>query len=65
MLSTKLTIDAGEYDSAGAATAAVIDTANDDVRASTPASNYGDMIVIDIDGVGTGAKGLVVELTFG
>ena len=57
MLSTKLTIDASEFDSVDAAAAAVIDTANDDV-------NTGDHIYIDIDVAGTGAKGLFVVLTF-
>lgn len=57
MLTTKLSIDASEFDSVDATTAAVIDTANDDV-------NTGDMIYIDIDVAGTGAKGLVAELTF-
>jgi hypothetical protein len=59
MLTTKLTIDTGETDSSTAATAAVIDTTNDDVVT-------GDMLRIDIDAVhsGTAAKGLVVELQF-
>lgn len=57
MLSTKLTIDASEFDSVDAAAAVAIDTSNDDV-------NTGDNIYIDIDVAGTGAKGLFVELTF-
>ena len=57
MLSTALTIDASEFESADAATAAAINTSNDDVQT-------GDMIFIDIDGAGTGAKGLQVLLTF-
>lgn len=57
MLSTKLTIDASEFDSSDAAAAAAIDTSNDDV-------NTGDYIFIDIDVAGTGTKGLYVELTF-
>lgn len=57
MLSTKLTIDANETDSSTAATAAVIDTSKDDVAT-------GDMLRIDVDVAGTGAKGLIVELTF-
>jgi hypothetical protein len=57
MLSTALTIDANEKDSATAATAAVINTSNDDVATA-------DEIAIDIDGAGTGAKGLFVELRF-
>jgi hypothetical protein len=57
MLSTALTIDASEFDSEDAATAAVINTSNDDVQT-------GDHIYIDIDGAGTGAKGLLVELRY-
>lgn len=56
MLTTKLTIDQGEYSSYTAATAAVIDTANDDVAT-------GDMLAIDIDGAGSGAYGLDIILT--
>lgn len=57
MLTTKLTIDASETDSSTAATAAVIDTGNDDVAT-------GDMLRIDVDVAGTGAKGLIVEMQF-
>jgi hypothetical protein len=57
MLSTKLTIDANETDSSTAANAAVIDGAHDDVAT-------GDMLRIDIDVAGTGAKGLMVEMQF-
>lgn len=57
MLSTAITIDASEFDTVDAATAAVINTSNDDVVT-------GDHIYIDIDGAGTGAKGLYVELIF-
>lgn len=58
MLTTKLTIDSTETDSSTAATAAVIDTNNDDVAT-------GDRIAIDVDAVHTtAAKGLFVELTF-
>lgn len=57
MLSTKLTIDASETDSSTAATAAVIDTAHDDVATA-------DMLRIDIDVAGTGAKGLIVQMQF-
>lgn len=57
MLTTKITIDASETDSSTAAAAAVIDTANDDVAT-------GDMLRIDIDVAGTGAKGLIVEMQF-
>jgi hypothetical protein len=57
MLSTTLTIDANETDSATAATAAVIDTANDDVATA-------DLIRVDVTTAGTGTKGLIVTLTF-
>lgn len=57
MLSTRITIDASEKSSKTAATAAVIDTANDDVAEA-------DQIAIDVDGAGTGAKGLGVILRF-
>lgn len=57
MLSTSITIDANEVDSATAATPAVIDLANDDVAT-------GDQLHIDIDGAGTGAKGLNIRMTF-
>lgn len=57
MLSTKITIDANEKTSYSAATPPVIDTGNDDVAT-------GDELRVDIDVAGTGAKGLVVILTF-
>lgn len=57
MLSTALTLDANEYDSSDAATAAVINTSNDDVVT-------GDYIFADVDGVGTGSKGLGVLMVF-
>lgn len=57
MLSTALTIDANERDSSTAATAAVINLSNDDVTTA-------DEIFVDIDTAGTGAKGLIVDLTF-
>jgi hypothetical protein len=57
MLSTALTIDQSEFDSVDAATAAVVNGSNDDVAT-------GDHMYIDIDGAGTGTKGLVVELRF-
>ncbi len=57
MLSTKLTIDATEFTSYTAATPAVIDTTKDDVAT-------GDRIAIDVDGAGTGAKGLTIYLRF-
>lgn len=58
MLTTKITIDSAETDSSTAATAAVIDTANDDVAT-------GDKLRIDVDAVSTTAPtGLLVELQF-
>jgi hypothetical protein len=58
MLSTKLTIDSGETDTATAATAAVIDATKDDVAT-------GDQICIDVDAIQTTpAQGLYVELIF-
>lgn len=58
MLSTVITIDSGETDTSTAATAAVVDTNNDDVAT-------GDIIAIDVDAVSTTpAKGLYVELRF-
>jgi hypothetical protein len=57
MLSTELTIDASEIDSSTATTAAVIDTAADDVTT-------GDQLRFDLDIAGTGAKGWMIELQF-
>lgn len=57
MLSTRITIDANEYDSKDATTAAVINTSNDDVAT-------GDLIRVDVDVTGTGTKGLWVSLEF-
>jgi hypothetical protein len=57
MLTTKITIDASEFSSYTAAAAPVIDTGNDDVAT-------GDLIAVDVDGAGSGAKGLGVILTF-
>lgn len=57
MLSTRITIDANEKDSSTAAAAAVIDGAADDVATA-------DELRVDVDVAGTGAKGLIVELTF-
>lgn len=57
VLTTKLTIDASEKSSTTAATAAVIDTGNDDMATD-------DELWIDIDGAGAGAKGLCVTVTF-
>lgn len=55
VLSTKLTIDANEFDSRTAATAAVINTTVDDLA-------EGDLLRFDIDVAGTGTKGCWVTL---
>lgn len=57
MLDTNVTIDANEKDSSDATAPAVIDAY---AQVTT-----GDQIRIDIDGAGTGAKGLIVEMQFG
>lgn len=57
MLSTKITIDASEFTSYTAATPRVINLANSDVA-------RGDLIAVDVDVAGTGAKGLGVILRF-
>jgi len=59
MLSTAITIDAGETDSSTAAAAPVVDTDNNEV-------NTADVIRIDIDAVSTGtaAKGLEIRMQF-
>jgi hypothetical protein len=57
MLSTRITIDVSAFTSYTAAAPPVIDGANDDVAT-------GDIIRIDVDVAGTGAKGLIVILTF-
>jgi len=56
VLSTAITVDASETSSYTAATAPVINTSNDDVLT-------GDFLRVDIDGAGTGAKGLIVMAT--
>jgi hypothetical protein len=53
MLSTAVTIDANEYDSAYSATTTVINTSNDDVT-------DGDLIRIDVDRVGSGPSAVVI-----
>lgn len=58
MLSTKITVDANEFDSSTAATPAVVDTAS-----SHDILNTGDRVFGDIDVTGTGAKGWLVSLT--
>ena len=57
MLSTAVTIDAGEIDSSTAATPPVINASNRIVQT-------GDQIHFDVDTVGTGASGLFVTFTF-
>jgi len=57
MLSTSITIDATELTSYTATTAPVINGSYDEVAT-------GDQIRVDVDGAGTGAKGLDVRLTF-
>jgi hypothetical protein len=57
MLSTALTIDANEYTSATAATAAVIDTGEDDVVTD-------DLIGVTVTTAGTGTTYAVVTLGF-
>ena len=57
MLSTQLTIDNTENDSATADAPAVIDTAEDDVATA-------DVIRIDLNQVGANAKGLEIRLGF-
>ncbi len=57
MLSTNITIDINEKDSATAVIPAVINTAYDTV-------STGDELRIDVDGAGTGTKGLEVRLGF-
>lgn len=57
MLSTRITIDATEYDSKDATTSYVIDTSNDDIAT-------GDVIRLDVDVAGTGTKGLNCTNTF-
>jgi hypothetical protein len=57
MLSTPITIEPSENCSYTSATQPVIDTGNDDVAT-------GDLIRVDIDGAGTGTKGLIVILEF-
>jgi len=57
MLSTKVTCDINELTSATAATAAVINTSNDDIQT-------GDYIYFDKDATGTGEKGDAITLRF-
>lgn len=57
MLSTAITIDAGEKDSKDATTPPVINTSTDDVAT-------GDELQIDVDVAGTSVSGLEVRLGF-
>lgn len=57
MLSTAITIDANETTSYTAATAPAINASNDDI-------STGQLLAIDVDAAGTGAKGLGVILRF-
>lgn len=57
MLSTRISIDSGENDSADAATPPAINASNDDVAT-------GDRIYFDRDGVPTGGKGDAVWMQF-
>lgn len=57
MLTTGVSIDANEFESADATTAAVINTSNDDVQT-------GDILLFDCDTAGTGTKGAQILLTF-
>lgn len=56
VLSTAITIDANEFDSKDATTAAVINTSNDDLAT-------GDLIRVDVDTAGTGTTGLFVTIS--
>jgi hypothetical protein len=58
VLSTTLTIDASEFNSANAATPVVINASFDDVAT-------GDRLGFNVTTAGTGAKGLQVDMTFG
>ena len=57
VLSTNITLDVSESKSSTATTAAVIDTANDDVQT-------GDYLRVDVDGAGTSVEGLWVKVRF-
>lgn len=57
MLSTRFTIDANEYSSLNATTAAVINGTYDDIQT-------GDLIRVDIDVTGTGTANLYIYLEF-
>lgn len=55
VLSTRVTIDASEYDSKDATTASVVNTSNDDVAT-------GDVLRFDVDVTGTGTRGLICNV---
>jgi hypothetical protein len=57
MLSTEITIDVGDLHSKDAATPVVINSGNSQV-------DWGDLIRVDVDVAGTGARGLGVDLFF-
>lgn len=57
MLTTRISIDSGEYSSYSAAAAPVIGTAVDDV-------NTGDILRFDVDAINTGMKALEYHLKF-
>lgn len=57
MLTNLLVIDENEYDTKDAATAPLIDTANDDVAT-------GDVLRFDCDVAGTGTKGMEIRMGF-
>lgn len=57
VLTTGVSIDANEYESADAASAVSINTSNDDVQT-------GDFYIFDCDTAGTGTKGATLLLTF-
>ena len=58
MLATRITIDENDRTSYAADTPHEVDTANDEVAT-------GNLLAVDVDVAGTGAKGLVVILVFG
>ena len=62
MLSTAITIDATEATSLTAAAAPVINATYDDVLMNATSQ---DQLSINVDGAGTGAKGLAIMLAFG
>lgn len=62
MLSTKITIDSGEFTSFTATTPSVVDDTGSPPRSFVSA---GDVIAVDVDVAGTGAMGLSVILVMG